>query len=56
MFEKFDIKLKEIDDEYRKYQNMPKYILMIVARITELNKEDQNKMALYVFNILSKMN
>lgn len=50
MFEKFDIRLKEIDDEYRKYQSIPKYILMIVARITELSKDEQDKVVLYLFN------
>lgn len=52
MFKKFDTRLKEIDQDYRKTQNIPKYILMIVARITELNREEQNKIALYAFNII----
>ena len=50
MFEKFDTRLKEIDEDYRISQNIPKHILMIVARITELSKEDQNKIGLYLFN------
>lgn len=50
MFEKFDNRLKEIDDEYRQFQSIPKYILMIVARISELSKEEQNKIGLYLFN------
>lgn len=52
MFQKFDARLKQIDDEYRKYQSIPKYILMVVAKITELNKEEQNKIGLYLFNII----
>lgn len=50
MFEKFDTRLKEIDEDYRIYQSIPKYILMIVARITELSKDEQNKIGLYLFN------
>ena len=42
MFEKFDARLKEIDEDYRIYQNIPKHILMVVARITELSKDEQN--------------
>ena len=52
MFEKFDTRLKEIDEDYRLSQNIPKHILMIVARITELSKEDQNKIGLYLFNCI----
>ena len=51
-FEKFDTRLKEIDEDYRISQNIPKHILMIVARITELSKEDQNKIGLYLFNCI----
>ena len=50
MFEKFDTRLKEIDEHYRIYQNIPKHILMVVARITELSKNEQNKVGLYLFN------
>lgn len=52
MFEKFDTRLKEIDEEYKIYQSIPKYILMIVARITELSKDEQNKIVLYLFNYI----
>ena len=52
MFEKFDTRLKEIDEDYIMSQNIPKHILMIVARITELSKEDQNKIGLYLFNCI----
>ena len=50
MFKKFDTRLKEIDEEYIQNLNSPKYILMIVARITELSKEEQNKIGIYLFN------
>ena len=50
MFKKFDTRLKEIDEEYIQNLNIPKYILMIVARITELSKEQQNKIGIYLFN------
>ena len=52
MFEKFDTRLKEIDEDYRINQIIPKHILMIVARITELNKDEQNKIEMYLFNTI----
>ena len=55
-FEKFDTKLKEIDENYRIYQSSPKHILMIVSRITELKKEEQNQIELYLFNITQSEN
>ena len=45
-----DAGIKEIDEEYRQNLNIPKYILMIVAKITELSKEEQNQIGLCVFN------
>lgn len=51
LFKKFDTKLKAIDEEYRMNLSIPKYILMIAARITELNKEDQNKIGLCLLAI-----
>lgn len=39
LFEKFDTRLKEIDEKYRISLSIPKYILMIVARITDLSKK-----------------
>ncbi len=44
------IRLKEIDIEYKTNLNIPKHILMITAWITELSKDDQNKVRLYLFN------
>lgn len=52
VFKKFDTRLKEFDEEYRNNLNIPKYILMIVARITELSKEEQNQIGLYLFNYI----
>lgn len=53
MFEKFDTRLKDIDEEYRKYKTISKHILMIVARISELSKEEQNQIVLYLFNLIN---
>lgn len=53
LFEKFDTRLKAIDEEYSNTLNIQKYILMIVARITELRKEEQNQIGLYLFNCIS---
>lgn len=49
----FDKKLKEIDNEYlTTIVNMRKYpcVLFVMAQITELNIEQQNQIALYLFN------
>lgn len=54
MFKKFNIRLKEIDEEYRQNWSIPNYILMMVARITELRKEEQNQIGLYLFNSMQK--
>ena len=57
MYEKFDNMLKEIDDEYRTTLiNFAKYhlIMFAMAKIMEMTKEEQNQVALYMFNILSK--
>lgn len=51
-FEKFDTRLKKIDEDYRISQNIPKHILMVVARITELSKDEQNKVGLFLFNYI----
>ena len=51
--EKFDTRLKAIDEEYQQNLSIPNYILMIVARITELKKEEQNQIGLYLFNIIN---
>lgn len=49
----FDKKLKEIDKEYlTSYVNMRKYptILFAMAKIMEMNKTEQNQVAMYVVN------
>lgn len=50
LFNKFDTKLKEIDSEYRSNLGISKHLLMVTAWITELSKEEQNKIGLYLFN------
>ena len=50
----FDKKLKEIDNEYWiSYVNMRKYptILFVMAKITEMNNNQQNQVAMYLYNI-----
>ena len=53
MYERFDNQLKEIDEEYRtSIINFNKYptITFTMAKIMEMSKEDQNQIALYLFN------
>lgn len=53
MYEKFDSKLKELDDEYRTtIKNFNKYptITFAMAKLMEMLKEEQNQIALYLFN------
>ena len=49
----FDKKLKEIDNEYlASYVNMRKYptLLFVMAKIMEMNNQEQNQVALYLYN------
>ena len=49
----FDKKLKEIDNEYLvSYVNMKKYptILFVMAKIMKMNNNQQNQVAMYLFN------
>ena len=49
----FDKRLKEIDNEYlTSYVNMRKYptILFVMAKIMEMNKAEQNQVAMYLYN------
>ena len=49
----FDKKLKEIDNEYlASYVNMRKYptILFVMAKIMEMNNQEQNQIAMYLYN------
>ena len=56
MYEKFDTMLKEVDEEYRNTLiNFAKYkmVMFIMAKIMEMAKEEQNQIALYLFNSIS---
>ena len=49
----FDKRLKEIDNEYlTSYINMRKYstILFVMAKIMEMNNQEQNQVAMYLYN------
>ena len=49
----FDKKLKEIDNEYLvSYVNIKKYptILFVMAKIMEMNNQEQNQVAMYLYN------
>ena len=49
----FDKKLKEIDNEYlTSYVNMRKYpkILFVMAKIMEMNNQEQNQIAMFLYN------
>ena len=52
----FDKRLKEIDNEYLiSYINMRKYptILFVMAEIMEMNNQEQNQVAMYLFNSIN---
>ena len=56
MYDKFDTMLKEVDEEYRTTLiNFAKYhlIMFAMAKIIEMEKEEQNQVALYLFNVLN---
>ena len=49
----FDKRLKEINNEYlTSYVNMRKYstILFVMAKIMEMNNQEQNQVAMYLYN------
>lgn len=53
MYEKFDKKLREIDEEYRiTLINFGKYFIVMftMAKIMEMEQTGQNKVALYLVN------
>ncbi len=59
MYKYFDTIIKEIDEEYRMTLiNFAKYHLMMfaIAKIMEMTKEEQNQVALYLFNLISSKN
>ena len=52
----FDKRLKEIDNEYlTSYVNMRKYptILFVMAKIMEMNNQEQSQVAMYLFNSIN---
>ena len=54
-FEKFDSMLKDIDEEYRTTLiNFGKYklVLFAMAKLMEMKITEQNKVALYLFNLI----
>ena len=56
MYKYFDNMLKEIDEEYKTTLiNFAKYhlIMFAMAKIMEMTKEEQNQVALYLFNNIS---
>ena len=56
MYEKFDTMLKDIDEEYRTTLiNFAKYhlIMFAMAKIIEMEKEEQNQVTLYLFNSIN---
>ena len=53
MYKHFDSMLKKIDKEYRTTLiNFAKYhlIMFVMAKIMEMTKEEQNQIALFLFN------
>lgn len=53
MYEKFNIMLKEIDEEYRATLiNFAKYkiVMFTMAKIMEMEQSGRSKVALYLFN------
>lgn len=55
MYKKFDTILKKIDEEYRTtIINFSKYelVMFAMAKLIEMNDEERNKIALYLFNCI----
>lgn len=56
-YEKFDAMLKEVDEEYRTTLiNFAKYKLVMsaMAKLMEMESTEQNQVALYLYNYVSK--
>ena len=56
MYEKLDTMLKNVDEEYRTTLiNFAKYklVMFTMAKIMEMEQSQRNKVALYLFNIIS---
>lgn len=57
MLDKFDKRLKDSDEEYRtSIVDFSKYklVMFTMAKIIELDVEEQNKVALFLFNSIKK--
>ena len=55
MYKRFNDKLREIDEDYKStIINYSKYpiITFTMSKIMEISKEDQNQIALYLYNIV----
>ena len=55
-YEKFDKMLKDIDEEYRTTLiNFAKYklVMFAMAKLMEMEEIERNKIALYLFNVVS---
>ena len=56
-YEKFDAMLKEVDEEYRTTLiNFAKYklVMFAMAKLMKMEKTEQNKVALYLFNLINE--
>ena len=56
-YEKFDAMLKEVDEEYRTTLiNFVKYklVMFAMAKLMEMESIEQNQVALYLYNYVSK--
>ena len=56
-YEKFDAMLKEVDEEYRTTLiNFAKYklVMFAMAKLMEMESIEQNQVALYLYNYVSK--
>ena len=56
-YEKFDTMLKEVDEEYRTTLiNFAKYklVMFAMAKLMEMESIEQNQVALYLYNYVSK--
>lgn len=54
-YDKFDTMLKELDEEYRiTLINFGKYklVMLAMAKLTEMETTEQNKVAMYLVNII----
>ena len=57
-YKKFDSMLKDIDEEYRTTLiNFGKYklVMFAMAKLMEMETTEQNKVALYLFNVVKKV-